>query len=176
MRSLVPYGADAATESHVGFTIRGKDYTPEHPCMFDNYCTPKDWDNWKRHSMQWILAIKPNHEALHHTLMARYAELTARNDSCMISCTPGTQAMISIARLAHLAAKDSGNPVTDIEHEWGWPIAPLPIAADVLAELRELFEKAKKKIQAHVWERWSLYLLGGGFVLWFLYGRKEQRR
>jgi hypothetical protein len=169
MNALSPYAGD--DNSIVGFKWKGLIYGPESPCLImdDVYCTANDWLLWKGHTLEWIGKVKAVDPAAYRTLVDRYAVLLVRNDGTTKTRVSAVRAMVSLAQFARMVIVEKhGQTVTDIKNDWGdvgsigWPIAE-----DVIFEISKAIENTKKKIEDHMKQRWTLYLVGGGLVLWF---------
>lgn len=158
----------------VGFEFKGRAYTPERPCLFDNYCTPTDFDQWAAHTGEWVAALGKKawgdaQQADYMRIAKRYADLVERNQGCRITCTSATRALVSIAQLSKELAESWGDPVTvdEVESDWGWigtiRLPMLPGIGDLEAMIRGAFLKR------------YLPMIGIAAALWML-ASSERRR
>lgn len=119
--------------SEVGFELKGRSYTPDEPCLFDDHCTPDDVENWYRHVGQWLaaLAARAGNDAqreIVRTLQRRADE--ARSRTGMLGRgQSAVRALVSTAKLAKLYSEQwSPDTVTEVSNDWGWlPPLELPI-------------------------------------------------
>lgn len=173
MHALRPYG-QADPNSVVGFRWKGMHYTPDSPCLIGGtlYCTQNDWGLWKGHTLEWIGKVKAVDPPAYQTLVDRYADVVARNDATTMARLSAIRALVAMAELSRMIIVERhGETVTDIKNDWGdvgqigWPIAE-----DVWFEIEKALAVAKKNIETHVQQRWTLWLLGGGALLWLYLG------
>ena len=133
----------------VGFKFKGREYTADQPCMFESYCTPKDFDQWAAHTGEWVAAlakkaISGEQYDKYHRIAQKYAELVKRNQSCHITCTSGTAALVTMAQYAKALAESWATPIEDddIEGDWGWiGTIGLPMLPGV-GDLEEMIKRA----------------------------------
>lgn len=177
MAYLHPYAGEEAP-SEVGFTWRGRKYTPDSPCsIFDDfYCTREDWANWKGHTLEWLDRVKRVDPERYRRMAAGYADLVARNDGDAKARLSAIQALVSTARLARAILEEAKELPSDITSDLGeggdsvlWSIGE-----DVVGEVSNMFEQAKKDIEGHLQSRWSIYLLVGGALLWLYMGGRRR--
>lgn len=180
MYGLVPYAGEADPNSVVGFTWKGMEFTPDSPCLIfgDWYCTMKDYELWKAHALAWIGKVKPVDRWEYQRLVDRYAKLVALNDSTTKARVSAIRALVSMATVARMTVLEKhGGTVTDIRNDWGdagsigWPIAE-----DVWFEIEKALGIVKAKIEKHMQQRWTLWLLGGGALLFLYMGGLRGRR
>lgn len=120
------------TPSRVGFELKGRDYSPDEPCLFNDACVRADAFNWWKHAGQWIDALSARASTAEQRervarLAKKHEEVNQRD--CTDNCGSAVQAFISMARLSQALAEQWGEPVTEVSNDWGWvlPIAlPIP--------------------------------------------------
>ena len=122
-------------ESVHRFTIKGRTYTKDDPCLFRDRCIPGDRVNWGNHAGAWlsILAARantPQRIATVHRMVGQWAEVLRRK--CM-DCRDDVEALIAIAELAEAYATQwSSSAVTPPDIGTGWyPIPNLPLHPDL---------------------------------------------
>lgn len=158
----------------VGFTFKGRAYTADQPCMFDAYCTPTDFDQWAAHTGEWVAAlakkaISPEQYDQYHAIAKRYEALVRRNQSCSVTCTAATKALVTMAQLAKALAESWDDPVVEgeVTSDWGWiGTIMLPMLPGV-GDLEEM-------IRGAVLKRY-LPIIGIVAALWLLNSNDRRR-
>ncbi len=158
----------------VGFKFKGRTYTVERPCMFDDYCTPTDFNQWASHTGEWLAALAKKAVGVerqeHYLRIARrYADLVQRNQNCRVTCTAATKALVATAQLSKELAESWDDPVTadEVESDWGWigtiGLPMLPGVGDI-----------EEMIKAAFWQRYLPIIAAVGAL--FLLASSERRR
>lgn len=168
--------------SRVGFRYKAFDYTPDRPCSFDQYCTPKDALNWQRHTEQWIAALyrranTPERQETIRRLFERYGRFVESASGCRFTCTSPTEGLVSAAQLAKAYADSWGEPIDDVENDWGnvgpaqTPIPPeIHDLSDSIPEistsdLESWWEKIQQAAQGHWVHRFGPWIALGVLLL-----------
>lgn len=133
----------------VGFSFKGREYTADRPCMFDAYCVPDDFDNWAKHTGEWVLALSKkaitgDQYDKYNRIAQQYADLVKRNQSCRITCTSGTQTLVEMAKHAKMLAESWATPIEqdEIDSDWGWlGTLKLPMLPGV-GDLEDIIKRA----------------------------------
>lgn len=155
----------------VGFTHKGREYTEDAPCVFNDFCSPADADRWAKHTGDWLNAVRkrattPERMQQWEGLARRYAAALESSDNCnVLTCTSSTRALVSMAQLLKALADSWGAPVEEDEvlTDWGWIDA---LQLPIIPGLEELKQKVKDKIQAHFIGKYAPFALLALLLLW----------
>lgn len=148
--------------NEVGFTFRLQSYRPDSPCVVPGsfMCVREDEHLWAKHANEWVDALarraqNGSQRDAATKLAKQIADIMDKN--CWLACTSGVHALVAISQHAKALAESWGQPVTEIDPEWGWSF-PIPWGVP------DWFKDAKK-----AWKKgMSLYAMAPFLIIAFL--------